>query len=128
MNLKSYFKGTSGRFFLVSVGLYLAGTGALAINGPVDSSWAIYSLMFSLVVVGGIYCFGLTTHGSGLSAAGLVLIGPILAPGFIVISYNATSFGAGPGYVLVGLGVLFTLGGLLKGNANTAEPTSAEAS
>ena len=95
----------------------------MAVNGPVDSSWAIYCLMFALVICGGIYCLGLTTEGSGLSAAGLVLFGPILAPGFIVITYNSTELGAGTGYVLIGLGVLFMLAGLLKssGAQKTAE-------
>jgi len=123
VNIKTYLKSTSGRFFLGSFGLYLAGTGAMAVNGPVESSWAIYCLMFALVICGGIYCLGLTTEGSGLSAAGLVLFGPILAPGFIVITYNSTELGAGTGYVLIGLGVLFMLAGLLKssGAQKTAE-------
>jgi len=127
MNIKSYLKGTSGRIFLVSLGLYLAGTGAMAINGPVDSSWTIYSLIFALVIVGAIYSLGQTLNGSGLSAAGLVLVGPVVAPGFVVITYNSTSFGAGPGYALVALGALCALSGILKVGGSTSEPTPATA-
>jgi peptidoglycan/LPS O-acetylase OafA/YrhL len=129
VNIKTYLQSASGRLFLGSFGLYVAGTGAMAVNGPVDSSWAIYSLMFALLICGGIYCLGNTTHGSGLSAAGLVLFGPILAPGFIVIAHYSTEFGAGPGYAMVALGSIIMLAGLLRsGGTKTSVPVEAEAS
>ena len=85
--------------------------------------------MFALVCCGGIYCLGLTTHGSGLSAAGLVLFGPILAPGFIVITYFSTDYGAGPGDGLVAIGSLVMLAGLLNsGGGKAPEQAEAEAS
>ena len=124
MNIKSYLQSTSGRFFLMSFGLYVAGTGAIAVNGP-ESSWALYCLMFTLVSCGGIYCLGISTNGSGLSAAGLVLFGPILAPGFIVITYLSPRYGAGPGYALITIGALIMLSGLLKSSSGSTE-TNAE--
>lgn len=85
--------------------------------------------MFALVSCGGIYCLGVSTHGSGLSAAGLVLFGPILAPGFIVITYFSPRYGAGPGYALIVVGALFMLSGLLKSSSgNTEKATEVEAS